>query len=99
MSDDIWPFSDPKNVAVFTVSDIILGRSPILKVCHDENDGGWQFLAGGPLPDKKEWKLVALEEIVKRDPTIRDLAELPCGWHATRPAAGGNWVTAPQLNE
>ena len=68
MSNSTWPFSDPKNVAVFTVSDIMHGKLPILQVCHDEEDGFWQFLTGGPLPPQKEWMLVALEEVVKVDP-------------------------------
>jgi hypothetical protein len=66
--DSAWPFSDPKNVAVFTVADIMHSRLPILRVCHDEEDGAWQFLTGDPLPCKKEWMLVALEEVVKVDP-------------------------------
>jgi hypothetical protein len=30
MNESAWPFSDPKNVAVFTVSDIMRGHLPIL---------------------------------------------------------------------
>lgn len=93
MTDSAWPFPDPKNVAVFTVSDIIHGRLPILRVCHDEEDGAWQFLTGGPLPSQKEWMLVALEEIAKVDPSVLELAALPCGWQATRTALGGKWTS------
>jgi len=99
MSDLAWPFSDPKNVAVFTVSDIMLASLPILRVCHDEEDGGWQFLTGGPLPAQKEWMLVALEEVVKVDPTVMELATLPSGSQATRTAPGDTWVTKRQQNE
>jgi hypothetical protein len=99
MSDPAWPFSDPKNVAVFTVSDIMFARLPILRVCHDEEDGGWQFLTGGPLPSQKEWMLVALEEVAKVDPTVMQLARLPCGWQATRTAPGDTWISKRQQNE
>ena len=99
MNESAWPFSDPKNVAVFTVSDIMRGYLPILRVYHDEEDGAWQFLTGGPLPPEKEWMLVALEEIVKVDPTVLELAALPCGWQAARSAPGGKWVSERQANE
>jgi hypothetical protein len=96
MNDSAWPFSDPKNVAVFTVSDIMHRRLPILRVRHDEVDGAWQFLTGGPLPHQKEWMRVALEEIVKVDPTVLGLAALPYGYQATRTAPGGEWVSERQ---
>ena len=99
MNDCVWPFSDPKNVAVFTVADIMHSRLPILRVCHDEEDGAWQLLTGGPLPCKKEWTLVALEEVAKLDPTILNLARLPCGWQATRTAPGGKWTSERRTNE
>ena len=98
MKDSAWPFTDPKNVAVFTVSDIMHGHLPILRVCHDEEDGAWQFLTGGPLPSQKEWMLVALEEVVKADPTVLELAALPCGWQATRTALGAEWTSERQTN-
>ncbi len=41
---DKWPFADPENVAVITLKRILQGGSPILRVFHDEDDGGWQFL-------------------------------------------------------
>jgi hypothetical protein len=38
---DAWPFTDPENLAVFTLKRITSGESPILRVCHNEDDGGW----------------------------------------------------------
>ena len=96
MSDTNWPFADPENVVTFTVADIAFGRVPILRVCHDEEDGGWQFLTGSPLPDKVDWKLVLLKNMVKLDPTITGLATLPLGWEATRSSVGEKWMTRPQ---
>jgi hypothetical protein len=37
-----------------------------------------------------------LEEIVEHDPTVCDLADLPCGWCAEREAIGSPWKRAPQ---
>ena len=96
MSTTPWPFSDPENVATFTVADIAFGRAPILRVCHDEEDGGWQLLTGGPLPEEGDWKLILLKNIVKLDPSITELAALPLGWEAERVAVGEQWITRPQ---
>ncbi len=43
-----WPFEDPENVATITVRQIVYDNHPVLLVLHDEEDGGWQFLTGGP---------------------------------------------------
>ena len=67
-----------------------------MRVCHDVEDGAWQFLTGGPLPDAKEWKLVLLKNVVKLDSSIRELAGLPTGWEATRSSVGEKWTTKPQ---
>jgi hypothetical protein len=85
-----WPFADPRNVAVFTVRDVVEMRHPILAVFHDADDGGWQFLTGQPL-DMKDAMLVGLEEIVRLDPTLSVLADLPLGWMATRARVGDEW--------
>ncbi len=78
-----WPFSDPKNVAVYTVWRILNRVDPILRVCHDEDDGSWQFHTGQPV-EMKDAALVALEVIADLDPSIVELADLPEGWCAVR---------------
>lgn len=94
-----WPFADPENVAAFTVADICDGRAPILRVCHDGEDGTWQFLTGGALPVESEWRLLSLKEIVKRDPSILSLAELPPSWEATRATVNDRWITKLQQSQ
>ena len=89
-TSDAWPFADPPNVAAFTVNSIVRQGRPILLVVHDEEDGGWQFMDGGPL-DMKDALLVSLASMVKRDPTLAQLADLPPGWQATRESATGPW--------
>ena len=34
--DDAWPFTDPPNLACFTVTSIIIGAEPIPFVSHDD---------------------------------------------------------------
>jgi len=38
--------------------------------------------------------IVALEEVVGHDPTLRELADLPCGWFAERDTVGSPWKRA-----
>jgi hypothetical protein len=91
-----WPFNDPPNVAVVTVRRIVDGGQPILLVCHDEEDGGWQFLSGEPF-DVADGMLVSLRNIITRDPTLVELADLPLGWKASRKRVGEVWERNPPL--
>jgi len=69
---------------------VLEGSEPILLVTHDADDHGWQFI-GTSDASMADTKLVALEEIVKIDPTILEVADLPPGWHAIRERVGGAW--------
>jgi len=85
-----WPFSDPENIATLTVKQIVRGELPILLVRHDADDGGWQFLTGRNV-HTTDAIVVALREIVKSDPSIAELADLPEGWQASREFVGDPW--------
>jgi hypothetical protein len=89
LSED-WKFLDPQNVAVFTTKAVLSATHPILYVCHDNDDGGWQFHTGMDA-NEEDAKIVALSEIVKQDPSIADLADLPMGWIATRKSKDDDW--------
>jgi hypothetical protein len=93
MSD--WPFAEPENLATITVRQIIVDGDPILRVSHDEDDGGWQFLTGGQV-EMKDAMLVGLGEIVALDPSVIELADLPLGWRATRENQDSPWQREPQ---
>lgn len=88
-SDD-WPFEDPRNCATFTTRQVIYSGKPVLLVTHDADDGYWQFLDGGDVT-AADALIVALHEVVDRDPTLRELADLPLGWRALRDFPGGQW--------
>ena len=91
---DNWPFADPPNVATFTVRQIIDREHPILMVCHDDDDGSWQFLTGNAI-DMADAMLVGLQEMVRRDPSLSQLADLPLGWKAWRNNSNETWQRAP----
>lgn len=82
-------FDENPRLGVLTTAAVLEG-SPILMVSHDEDDGGWQFLCGTS-NDPEDGRIVHLEEIVGRDPTVMAVADLPLGWIAFRSAVGGQW--------
>ena len=89
-----WPFEDPPNVAVIAMRQILHEAAPILRVSHDEEDGGWQFLTGGDV-SMDDALVVALRRIVAADPSVCELADLPEGWVATRDSPGAPWTRQP----
>jgi hypothetical protein len=84
-----FPFADPPNVAVITTVGVLDGE-PILLVTHDADDGGWQFLGTGPNTEENA-RVVALVRIYRIDESVGELADLPLGWAASRPASGFPW--------
>lgn len=86
-----WRFADLKNVAVFTTTQVMRLRQPVLRVTHDDDDGAWQFHTGAPEVSAADMMIVALEEMVTHDATICELADLPCGWLAERDSVGSPW--------
>ena len=92
---EAWPFDEPENVAAMTVRQVTDGGESILLVCHDADDGTWQFLTGSPL-QMADAMLVSLREVFRIDPSIGALADLPLGWTAERKAAGQPWQRSSQ---
>lgn len=83
-----WPFDIP-SLAVITLSRITDGSHSILYVVHDE-DGDWQFLDGADVTEE-DAAMASIKNVIDRDPTIRELADLPPGWAAERDAVGDAW--------
>lgn len=84
-----FKFREEKNLAVFTTRQWIEERKPILRVVHDE-EGDWQFLTGDQMPE--DIKIVALEQMTLRDPTLNDLFNLDYGESAERSFIGDKWI-------
>lgn len=89
-----WPFSDPRDLAVFTVDGITNGQQPVLDVYHQVFDGAWQFVTGQEF-ELEDGKFVRLFEVVEQDPTLLEVANLPLGWQAERPSVGAPWTKRP----
>lgn len=92
--DASWPFGDPKSQAVFTTRQVLEQDALIAHVCHDE-DGDWQ-LNCGTTNQTADGRVVSLQEIVEHDSTVRQLADLPLGWKATRNSADDPWAIEKQ---
>lgn len=86
-----WLFPDPPNVAVFTVRQVLYAGAEIVLVSHEEDDGAWQFLDrdGARMEDAM---VVSLSSMLRRDPTLAELAQLPLGWLAERERRGSPWT-------
>ena len=95
MSEDDadWPFDQPPNAAAITVRAILDG-APILYVSHDEDDGGWQFLAG-QRADLEDPRVIGMQTALRLDPSLRSIADLPVGWIARRSSESDAWMREP----
>ncbi|MET3498366.1 hypothetical protein [Variovorax boronicumulans] len=89
--DDTWPFEDAPNLACFTVRSIMNGTAPILYVSHDDDDGAWQMLTSDAA-DMSQAMIVTLVQLIERDRTLIELADMPLGWSASREDANSPWI-------
>ncbi len=90
-----WPFDQPPNAAAITLRRIVLparGQQPrpILRITHDLDDHGWQFLDGDAMT-MDDAAIVGMQEILNQDPSVAEVADMPPGWTATRTAPGAPW--------
>lgn len=86
-----WSFADAPNTAVFTTWPVLLRNTWIGHVSHDTEDGAWQF-HGPQSPSVQNAAVVSLAEMLKLDPTLVELADLPLGWQADRQGPEMPWI-------
>ena len=85
-------FSEPLNTAVFTTKFIINENKVITYVSHEEEDGSWQFFSDDEFESfGAVAALVLLKQIINRDKTILEIADLPLGYIATRKSLKDKW--------
>ena len=84
-----WRFSDPPELGVFVAKDVFERGQAIVYVSHD-NDGDWSF-SGGMAWHVDDVALFHLDWVVRHHPYVSELADLPRGWAAARPAANSPW--------
>jgi len=78
---------------------VINENKDITYVTHDEEDGSWQFLSDDTFDDyRKVIMIVGLGEIIKRDKTILELADMPAGYFAVRDKKGDKWTVDKMMD-
>lgn len=85
------PFQESLNTAVITTKWVLDGE-PILNVYHHEDDGMWEFTGSTQGHEDSDYKVISLEEVIQRDPTIQHVSELPLGYCANRTAVDILWA-------
>lgn len=85
-----WPFDAAPNTTTFVSRHIFKG-DPICHAYHDWALDEWQFL---PNRDTRQSDamIVCLKEVLRLDPTVAELADLPSGWKAERTGPGAPWI-------
>jgi hypothetical protein len=86
-----WSLEETRRTVAVTQRSVVNERRPILYVLRDSVAGQWMFL-----PDENPHIdiqiMVTIEDILKIDETIRELADLRPGWMATRVQKGQPWI-------
>lgn len=93
-----WPFDQPRNCAVLTTTHVMKEGRDIICVFHDADDHGWQFHSEGG-KTVAEHLVVSLGEIVRHDPSVLEVADLPPGWKAWRKKKEATWQRAEVRNK
>jgi len=92
-------FDIPLETMVMTSTYVTRDGLPVLQVSHeyDEEDGDdWQFHCGNGDYAMDKMQLVRLSTILKIDPDVVVVADLPVGFVAKRTAVGQPWVYAQE---
>ena len=90
---DERPFTETPDLGVYSSRRVVEDREPIRLVVHEE-DGDWQFLAGGERrPD--EIRYVHVSHVIEWEPAVRQLVDLPLGWIAWRERPEDDWIREP----
>ena len=85
-----WPFDQAPNVAAITTRQVLTGGLPVLRVTHYSDDDSWAFVCG-TTDATEDGRVIAMQEALALDPTLRTVADLPPGWTAWREQVGGVW--------
>jgi hypothetical protein len=83
----------PLEIAVITTRDIADGKAAAVYATRDSL--GLQFLDAEEI-EGREPVAIAKADLLKLDPSLAGVTDLPIGWHAWRESAGSPWERAPE---
>jgi hypothetical protein len=92
MMSKVFPIS--KDTMVVTSTYVTNDREPVRYVSRqDDEEGGelWQFHSGNGDYSMEKLQLVRLDTILRLDPSVGDVADLPLGFNATRADRSALW--------
>ena len=84
-------FKEDLNTAIFTTRSILYKHEAIQFVFHHEEDGAWEFIGKGTY-DEHDYIVISLEEIIKLDKSVLNIADLPLGFEAFRSNLKSEWI-------
>lgn len=88
VSASVW--DDPLDPIGITSEAVAKRRQPVLRVVHEKGHGGWQFY--DDIEPLKGPVVLSKPEILKLDPSLSAVTDLPVGWEAIRKDARSPWV-------
>src|SRR6185369_10942176 len=94
-ANDTWPFDQAPNVGALTTRQVLERNFPILTVIHYSDDDSWAFVCGTTEDYKNDGRLICMADVLRRDPSLRTIADLPSGWCAERDDVNSEWVRYP----
>ena len=91
----MFPFDDDPHTACIVCRHVLNKEEAITYITHNE-DGMWQFLC-----DKEhsmdDARIVSLEEVYALDPSIGEVADMPCGCFFIFKLLFCKWVVSSNL--
>lgn len=79
------------NIAVLTTKNVFFNNLPINYAFHYFEDGMWEFREDGEVLQDSDIIVVSLEEIIDKDPSLKDVLSLPLGFVAYRKDLSKEW--------
>lgn len=88
-------FAEPEATLVITSQGVIRAGRPILFADRVIEDGSWILLDDDTI-DAEDEITVTLGELLRHDPAVAELADLPLGWQARRRSSDEPWLRYPR---
>ena len=85
-----WKFDQDPKVGTVTTKQVLEDAQPVLLVIHYGDDCSWAFLCD-TTEEEDDSRMVTMEEMIKLDPSLEAIADLPPGWIAYRDFIGDEW--------
>ena len=81
------------DIVAFTTKFVLEDNKTITYVTHDIEDGAWQFFSEDEFENfESVAKIVGLNEIMDKDSTLKELADMEPGHVATRKHKVDKWI-------